>query len=138
MNKITLQDLRDYRAINESIRAIEAEIESLYFPISSPPLTSDGAGKSSVRPASDPTAAAFHRIEADRERLSRKMAELEEMKSRIDLWLDDLEDQHISAILRWHFILGKSWRETAALMYGYPDAEICRKAIKRFFEENGG
>jgi hypothetical protein len=134
MDKITLEDLREYRAIQESIRAIEAEIESLYYPIGSPSLISDGAGRSSVRPVSDPTAEAFRRIEADRARLEVKRAELETLKVRVDEWLNSLEDNHIAAILRWHFILGKSWRETCVEVYGYADPDICRKAVRKFFE----
>ncbi len=130
---MTLEELRQYQAIKESIKAIEAEIESLYYPISSPPMVSDGSGRS-LSP-SDPTARAFYRIEADRERLARKQEELTAQKERIDIWIDNLDDQHIAAIIRWHFLLGKTWRETCIKIYGYPDPDICRVAVKRYFEK---
>ena len=130
---VTLEDLRQYRALKASIMAIEMEIESLYYPISSPPLMSDGSGKS-LDP-SDPTVRAFHQIEKDRERLDRKLKELSERKQIIDEWLDELQDGNIAAIIRYHFVIGLSWRHTCKQVYGYYDADTCRKAVARYFKQ---
>lgn len=130
MNDVTLDELREYKALKESIGAIEAEIESLYYPVSSPPLTSSGGHSSQP---GDPTVRAFHQIEQDRERLTRKHAELSRQKARIDEWLDSLDDQHIGAIIRYRFIIGLSWRMTCSRIYGYPDADICRMEVRRYF-----
>jgi len=132
MDEITLEDLRQYRAIRAEISSIEAEVESLYYPVSSPPLMSESGHGSGP---SDPTVKAFHQIERDRERLDKKHAELVHQQIRIDRWLDKLENRHIAAIIRLHFIVGLSWRQTCLRVYGYPDPDICRMAVKRFFEK---
>ncbi len=129
---VTLEDLRQYRSLKESIKAIEMEIASLYYPVSSPPLMSEGGH--SGEPG-DPTARAFRRIEKDRQRLEKKSEELEERKAVIDAWLDTIEDSHISAIIRYHFVIGLTWRQTSQRVYGYTDADICRVAVKRFFDK---
>ena len=131
MDEVTLEDLRQYRSVKEQIGAIEAEIASLYYPVSSPPLMSEGGHGSGP---SDPTVRAFYQIERDRERLNQKYAELTQKKIRIDEWLDSLDDHHIAAIIRYHFIVGLSWRQTCSKIYGYTDPDICRKAINKFFK----
>lgn len=131
---ITLDDLRQYRDTYLSIKAIQAEIESLYYPVSSPPMVSEGGGKT-LSP-SDPTVQAFHQIERSKERLSHKLIELSEKKEEIDIWLNDLQDQHIASIIRFHFIVGLSWKQTCVQVYGYPDADVCRVTVNRYFKAN--
>lgn len=132
--KITLQDLREYQDIKENLKAIQMEIDSLYYPVSSVPIISDGSAKSST--PSSPTERAVHRIDRKKKRLEAKRAELDDLTERIEVFIDELEDHHIAAILRVHFIIGKTWRETCAQIYGYADPDICRMAVRRYFERD--
>ena len=129
---ITIEDLRRYRAIVATIASIDAEIESAYSTVSSPTPSEVVAGKSSVRPAGDPVGSALHRVET----LRRKRAKLLEEKEAIEAFVDGCTDDMAQAIMRMHFLAGKSWRKTAVAVYGYiyADGETCRKYVQRFFK----
>jgi hypothetical protein len=129
---ITIEDLRRYRAIVATIASIDAEIESAYSTVSSPKPSEVVAGRSSVRPAGDPVGSALHRVES----LRRKQAKLVEEKEAIEAFVDGCTDDMAQAIMRMHFLAGKSWRKTAVAVYGYiyADGETCRKYIQRFFK----
>ena len=129
---ITIEDLRRYRAIVATIASIDAEIESAYSTVSSPTPSEVVAGRSSVRPAGDPVCSALHRVES----LRRKQAKLLEEKEAIEAFVDGCTDDMAQAIMRMHFLAGKSWRKTAVAVYGYiyADGETCRKYIQRFFK----
>ena len=129
---ITIEDLRRYRAIVATIASIDAEIESAYSTVSSPTPSEVVAGRSSVRPAGDPVGSALHRVES----LRRKQAKLLEEKEAIEAFVDGCTDDMAQAIMRMHFLAGKSWRKTAVAVYGYiyADGETCRKYIQRFFK----
>ena len=129
---ITIEDLRRYRAIIATITSINAEIEAAYSTVSSPTPSEVVAGKSSVRLAGDPVGSALHRIES----LRRKQAKLLEEKEAIETFVDGCTDDMAQAIMRMHFLAGKSWRKTAVAVYGYiyADGETCRKYVQRFFK----
>lgn len=129
---ITLEDLRRYRALVATIAAIDAEIEAAYSTVSSPSPSDVVAGRSSVRPAGDPVGSALHRVES----LRRKKAKLTEEKEAIEAFVDGCTDQMAQAIMRLHFLAGKSWRQTAVVVYGYryADGETCRMYIWRYFK----
>lgn len=129
MDEVTKEDLRQYMDLCLEIEAIQMQIESLYTPISSAPMFSDG-GHSNV--PGNPTERAVFKIEAQREKLQRKQEELLQMRQRVEDWLNSLEDHHIAAIIRFHFISGLSWRQTCKRVYGYADPDICRIAFNRF------
>lgn len=134
--EITLEDLRKYQSIKENLKAIQMELNALYYPVSSVPMTSDGSTRSSL--PSSPTERAFFRIEAKKARLEAKQAELDDLIDRIDAFIDDIEDHHVAAIMRMHFVVGKSWRVTCMQIYGYPDPDICRMAVRRYMEKRYG
>ena len=90
--EITLEDLRKYQSIKENLKAIQMELNALYYPVSSVPMTSDGSTRSSL--PSSPTERAFFRIEAKKARLEAKQAELDDLIDRIDAFIDDVEDHH--------------------------------------------
>lgn len=129
---ITIEDLRRYRAIVATIASIDAEIESAYSTVSSPTPSEVVAGRSSVRPAGDPVGSALHRVES----LRRKQAKLVEEKEAIEAFVDGCTDDMAQAIMRMHFLAGKSWRQTAVAVYDYryADGENCRKYIWRYFK----
>lgn len=131
--EITLEDLRKYQSIKENLKAIKMEIDALYYPVSSVPMTSDGSTRPSL--PSSPTERAFFRIEKKKARLEAKQAELNELIDRIDAFIDEVDDHHVAAIMRIHFVCGETWRGTCKQIYGYADSDICRNAVRRYMEK---
>ena len=130
---ITIEDLRRYRAIIATITSIDAEIEAAYSTVSSPTPSEVVAGRSSVRPAGDPVGSALHRVES----LRRKQAKLLEEKEAIEVFVDGCTDDMAQAIMRLHFLSGRTWKQTAVQLYGYryADGDACRMAVKRYLEK---
>ncbi len=129
---MTIDELRSYIPNRLKIIAIDAEIEASYMTVSSPVPSSVVAGKSNVRPAGDPTASAFSRVED----LRQQKAHLIHKQERIEQWVDSITDLTVSAIIQLHFLSGKTWKQTAVQLYGYryADGESCRKYVQRFFK----
>lgn len=129
---VTLEDLRKYRNKLAEIVGLDAEIEASYNTVSSPVPSEIVAGKSSVRPTGDSVSSSYHR----RESLERKKAKLVEEVKAIEAFVDECDDQMARAIMRLHFLAGKSWRQTAVAVYDYryADGENCRKYIWRYFK----
>ena len=129
---MTIDELRSYIPNKQKIIAIDAEIEASYMTVSSPVPSPVVAGKSNVRPAGDPTASAFSRVED----LRQQKAHLIHKQERIEQWVDSITDLTVSAIIQLHFLSGKTWKQTAVQLYGYryADGESCRKYVQRFFK----
>lgn len=129
---MTIDELRSYIPNKQKIIAIDAEIEASYMAVSSPVHSPVVAGKSNVRPAGDPTASAFSRVED----LRQQKAHLIHKQERIEQWVDSITDLTVSAIIQLHFLSGKTWKQTAVQLYGYryADGESCRKYVQRFFK----
>ena len=132
MDEITWEDLQHYQGLKAEIKSIEYEIREIY--VQSPGPREVVGGASSVPSSGDPTARKAMRIIERRERLEARLRELEEMTDRIEMFIDTMEDHHKAAIMRWHFIQGKSWRETCSEVYGYPNPDTCRMEISRYFK----
>lgn len=132
MDDITKEDLRLYLYRKQMVKILEQELEGIY--VSSPAPKEVQGGKSSVRNPSDPTAMKV-RIHGEMEdQLLRKKEELEDMTRRIEQFTAEIDDQIIGPIIRWHYIRGLSWAQTCMKVYGYPDGDVCRKAVIRWFK----
>lgn len=132
MDDITLEDLRQYQDILEELEAIRDEIRMIY--IESPAPKEVIGGRSSVSTPGDPTARKAMKALERKERLEARERQLEELQDRIEEYIDRMTDHHTAAIMRWHFIRGLTWRQTCSKVYGYPDPDICRMAIWRYFK----
>lgn len=130
---MTIETLEEYRGIASGVEAIEAEIATLYTPISSP-NGREMQGSFSGTP-SDPTAHAAMRIISLREKLDEERERMYATLEDIERWLMTCEDPEIVSIIRWHYLLGLDWRQTNKKVYGYPDYWRSRKKIVRFFEK---
>lgn len=130
--KVTMETLQKYQDLQQEIRAIEAEIQSLYYPVNAAPIS--GGGRSSS--PGDPTASAVNRILQRKERLVSKKAEYLAITKQIESWVDNLSDHKLAAIVRWHYLNEnpKSWAETCHIMFGYSDKDTCRRIVKNYFE----
>ena len=130
---MTIETLEGYRGIASGVEAIEAEIATLYTPISSP-NGREMQGSFSGSP-SDPTAHAAMRIISLRDKLDEERERMYATLEDIERWLITCEDPEIVSIIRWHYLLGLDWRQTNKKVYGYPDYWRSRKKIVRFFEK---
>ena len=131
MEDITLEDLRQYQDILEELEAIRDEIRMIY--IESPSPKEVISGRSSVSTPGDPTARKAMKALERKERLENRERQLEDLQERIEKYIDRMTDHHTAAIMRWHFIRGLTWRQTCSKVYGYPDPDICRMAVRRYF-----
>lgn len=131
MDDITLEDLRQYQGILEELEEIRDEIRMIY--IESPAPKEVIGGRSSVSTPGDPTARKAMKALEKKEKLENRERQLEDLQERIEEYIDRMTDHHTAAIMRWHFIRGLTWRQTCSKVYGYPDPDICRMAIRRYF-----
>lgn len=128
-DEITIEDLQQYQDMIAVVRSTEEEIRMVRESSSHP--DSNSGGKSSVRSAGNPTHVKAMRIvdlEAKLDRYRAKMKAVED-------FTENIEDDLIRSIIRWHYIIGKSWGQTSVIMYGYHDKDICRKMVSRWFKE---
>ena len=130
---MTIKELQRYRYAISEAQAIQQQIEQLYNTVRSPNLVSIGARGNTV---SDPTHAALTKIDELREELEEIQRGLAEQAKAIEEWLATVEDSKIRAAIRWHFILGATWRETARKVDGTLSWEAFRKAFFRWFYDN--
>lgn len=128
---ITIEELKNYRYLQMQAQAIQEQIRQMYVPISSPQLSQIGT-KSNV--PSDPTRQAFYKIERLNRELEEKVNEIAVQMKRILDWVDTIDNPEIQIIIRWHFMNGLSWKETARKIYSTSDSDSCRKKFYRYFE----
>lgn len=133
MDDITLEDLRKYKRLRQSIRTLEREIMAVY--VESPGPKENIAGKSSVRTPSNPTADKAWKASRLRDELENKLADLRRETERIERYTLQIEDVEIGAMIRAHYIRGFTWEQTAMQLYGYPDRWYCHKRVRRYFEK---
>nr|DAK43455.1 MAG TPA: Protein of unknown function (DUF722) [Caudoviricetes sp.] len=128
---ITIEELKNYRYLQMQAQAIQEQIRQMYVPISSPQLSQIGT-KSNV--PGDPTRQAFYKIERLNRELEEKVNEIAVQMKRILDWVDTIDNPEIQIIIRWHFMNGLSWKETARKIYLTSDSDSCRKKFYRYFE----
>lgn len=126
---ITINDLQRYQTLKALIRSYEEEIRMIRE--SSPHPENTGSGKASVRTASNPTHQKAMRIIDLQAKSDRYRAEMQE----VEQFVDDIEDDLIRSVIRWHYIHGKTWGQVSVILYGYHDKDICRKMVSRWFKE---
>ena len=129
---MTIKELQRYRYAISEAQAIQQQIEQLYNTVRSPNLVSIGARGNTV---SDPTHAALTKIDELREELEEIQRGLAEQAKAIEEWLVTVPDYKSRAVVRWHFLLGKSWKETARRT-GELSSEGLRKSFYRWFYDN--
>lgn len=128
---MTIETLEGYRGIAAGVEAIERELNTLYNPVSSP-NGREMIGSFSGSP-SDPTAHAALRIIALREQLDEERERMYATLEEIEEWLASCKDTEVVSIIRWHYLLRLTWKQTTMKVYGYPDYQYSRKKIMRYF-----
>lgn len=129
---MTLEELRKVRALKLNAEIIVEELNALYFPYVSPNAPKS-EGQNPNR-GSDPTAQAYHKIQRKKQELERVRQEYTERVIEVEDWMRTIEDLEIVAIIRMHFLLGKTWRDTAKAVYGYAHRDTPRIRVERFMK----
>ena len=130
---MTIDDLKAYRYMAAEIEALQLQIAQLYSPVRSPNLVSIGARGNSV---SDPTHSSVMLADELQRQLEEKQEALRAKAVAIEEWLNEVEDSRIRMAIRWHFLLGATWKETARKVDSSIPWDTFRKAFFRWFDEN--
>ena len=54
----------------------------------------------------------------------------------IEVFIESLKDSWLRQIIEYRYVKGMAWNEVAKNVYGYPNGDAARKAVKRFFEKS--
>ena len=128
---MTIEELEELRYLNSEIQAVQREIEGLYNTYRSPAFEKIG---SSPQRAGDPTADAVRKIIDLQAKYNQMLNEMADRRDRVNAWLIGLDDGEIKSIIRWHYLNGKSWKQTSGLVYGGRSNERnAYRVIRRYF-----
>lgn len=126
---MTLERLRQFRGIQKEKEEIQREIDTLYFPITSP---NGHQGLGSSTPG-DPTAQAVSRILKLQEKAEQLTVTLAEELEAIEAWLEELDDHELRAIIRAHYLLGDTWKRCTQRILNYEYSESAKYRVYRYF-----
>lgn len=128
--EMTLERLRNVRGIQKELVEIQRELDTLYFPISSP---NGRTGESHGTTPGDPTAAAVSRIMHLEEELRSRRDTLAEELEAVETWLAELPDREVCAIIRAHYLLGDSWARCTQRILTYENSDTAKLRVYRYF-----
>ena len=112
---MTIEDLEDLRYLNSEIKAVQREIENMYNTYRSPAF--EKIGQSPLSPG-DPTAQAVSKVMQLQRKYNIMLTEMADRRDLVNAWLVSLDNGEIKSIIRWHYLNGKSWKQTSGLVYG--------------------
>ena len=128
---MTIEELEELRYLNSEISAVQREIESMYNTYRSPAF--EKIGQSPLSPG-DPTADAVRKIIGLQAKYNSMLNDMADRRDRVNAWLVSLDDGEIKSIIRWHYLCGKSWKQTSGLVYGGRSNERnAYRVIRRYF-----
>lgn len=128
---MTIEDLEDLRYLDSEIQAVQREIENMYNTYRSPAF--EKIGQSPLSPG-DPTAQAVSKVMQLQRKYNSMLTEMADRRDRVNAWLVELDDPEIRSIIRWHYLNGKSWKQTSGLVYGDRSNERnAYRVIRRYF-----
>lgn len=128
---MTIEKLENYKGLVAEMRSLKESIDSLYNIYRSPQLMRDG-GSHSMNTGS-PTENAVNKILKLKEIYNNKYSEATDLLLEVEAWLSQVEDPEIRSIIRFHYILNRSWQQTSTEICGYPSYHNSRKKIMRYF-----
>lgn len=131
MTKPTIQELKQYQAMQHELASIQAQIAFAYKPISSPPLTSDGSQYGGL--PGNPTERAVAQIAKLNRMYEEKLQEIAERLQQIEEWLSGVDDAEFRSIVRWHFMQGLSWGNTSKKINKFYSNDAARKKFDRVY-----
>ena len=128
---MTIEELEELRYLNSEIQAVQREIENMYNTYRSPAF--EKIGQSPLSPG-DPTAQAVSKVMQLQRKYNSMLTEMADRRDRVNAWLVELDDPEIRSIIRWHYLNGKSWKQTSGLVYGGRSNERnAYRVIRRYY-----
>ena len=128
---MTIERLRQFRGIQKEVIELQREIDTLYFPISSP----NGHQSMGSSNPGDPTAQAVSRILKLQEKAEALTQQLAQELEDIEAWLEGLEDHELRAIIRAHYLLGDSWSRCTQRILNYEFSDTAKMRVYRYFDK---
>lgn len=119
-----LERLEQIETVCSRMREIRKALESVYYAYTSPRFDS----VKTTSPVKDPVTEAVNRAE----RLSQELDELLRIRQDFETELESINDPEICAIIRQHYILGKSWKQTSMKVYGVQNYFLARDRLRWF------
>lgn len=117
--EMTVEKLEQYKGLTSEMKALRDQIDSLYDTYRSPQLMSDG-GSHSMSVGGSPVETAVNKVLELKTVYEQKYEEAANLLYNIETWLSQIEDPEIRSIIRFHYILNRSWQQTSTEIYGYP------------------
>lgn len=127
---MTIDELEELRYLDSEIQAVQREIENMYNTYRSPAF--EKIGQSPLSPG-DPTSEAVQKIMDLQAKYNRMLNDMADRRDLVNAWLVSLDNGEIKSIIRWHYLNGKSWKQTSGLVYGANSYYNARKALMRWF-----
>ena len=128
---MTIKQLQDYYWQIKEIQALVEQIKELWH---DPLISHDHVSRGTE--VSDPTRAWSLRVSALQDKLSDKKLKLETETQAVEEWVETIKDPKVSLIIRQHFLLGKTWKQTSKIAFGYATVNASRNVFMRFMEED--
>lgn len=115
---ITIEKLENYRGLVAEMHSLSESIDSLYDTYRSPQFCRNGGSHSSN--VGSPVESAVEKILKLKDLYDHKYSEAANLLLEVEAWLSQVEDPEIRSIIRFHYILNRSWQQTSTEIYGYP------------------
>ena len=116
--EMTIEKLEQYKGVTSEMKALRDQIDSLYDTYRSPQFFSEGGSHSSN--VGSPVEDTVNRILKLKDIYDHKYSEAASLLLEVENWLSQVEDPEIRSIIRFHYILNRSWQQTSTEIYGYP------------------
>lgn len=128
-----IEEIKHYLDIKKEVTLIKAEINSLYYPVKSPQLSSIGTKQPSTQ---GPTERSVSKIFELQKELQAKQVELNQITVEIEKWLETINDPYVRPCIRMHYLNGYTWRETTKTIFGdFYTPKYAQKIVNRYFEK---
>ncbi|MCI8857351.1 MAG: hypothetical protein HFH26_12525 [Clostridiaceae bacterium] len=138
---MTLKQLEQYRDLAKEVKMLERKISDLESRPGS--FVVDSVVGSSQCIPFQPHAITIQgygnqyqdKINALRIKYADRKKALVGQLEEIETFVDGLEDSRLRQIIEYRYIKGMPWNAVAKNVYGHPQGDTARKAVKRFFEK---
>jgi hypothetical protein len=128
---MTIEKLENYKGLVAEMHSLSESIDSLYDTYRSPQFCRNGGSHSNN--VWSPVEDAVNRILKLKDLYDHKYSEAANLLLEVEAWLSTVDDPEIRSIVRFHYVLNKSWVQTSTEVYGFPSYYNSRKKIMRYF-----
>ena len=128
---MTIEKLENYKGLVAEMHSLSESIDSLYDTYRSPQFCRNGGSHSNN--VWSPVEDAVNRILKLKDLYDHKCSEAANLLLEVEAWLSTVDDPEIRSIVRFHYVLNKSWVQTSTEVYGFPSYYNSRKKIMRYF-----